>query len=488
MPGNNAHHQVERHRAAIMRSGLSRPIRLALETGVLTADSSFFDYGCGRGVDVRMLADKGHDSRGWDPFYFPESERAPADVVNLGYVINVIEDEAERRVALASAWGLARRVLIVAAQVQMGEPGKGHVAFNDGLITSRNTFQKYYAQDELKEYIDTVLGVEAVPAGLGTYFVFRDEQQAQTFRASRFHSKAITPKVKAHVKNFNEYRELLEPLMQFVSARGRLPALGELSAERVILDEFRSFNKAFEVIKRATDSGEWGRLIERRRQDMLAYIALSRFGKRPKYSDLPAAIQHDIKAFFGNYTRACEIGDRLLFSLGQPDVIPTACKISPVGKFVGNSLYVHVSALDSLDLVLRLYEGCASRTFGKLEQATIIKFRADKPAVSYLFYPDFDTDPHPALRSSMRADLRGLFAGYRDYTDVKNPPILHRKETFVTPDFPLYNKFARLTAQEEKWGLLDDPATIGNRVGWEERLMSKGVTLRGHRVIRLANQ
>jgi hypothetical protein len=51
---------------------------------------------------------------------------------------------------------------------------------------------------------------------------------------------------------------------------------------------------------------------------------------------------------------------------------------------------------------------------------------------------------------------------YRDYDTSENPPILHRKETFVTPDYPLYEKFAKLTHQEENWGLLDDTSTIGN--------------------------
>jgi DNA phosphorothioation-associated putative methyltransferase len=84
----------------------------------------------------------------------------------------------------------------------------------------------------------------------------------------------------------------------------------------------------------------------------------------------------------------------------------------------------------------------------------------------------------------MQADLQGLWVGYRDYSAAQNPPILHRKETFVTPDYPLYEKFARLTAQEEKWGLLEAAALIGTRDGWERRLVERGVELRGHRLLR----
>ncbi len=475
--------QIDRHKAAIVRNDLSRPFRLALQTGLFTPGASFFDFGCGHGADVKLIAENGYVSSGWDPHYFPQTERTSADIVNLGYVINVIENERERREARSDAWALTHRVLVVAAQILLGEPGKGHLAWNDGVITTRNTFQKYYEPQELKNYIDSVLGVDAVPAGLGIYFVFRDETQAQAFRAARFHSRAVTPRVRVRVRGFEDYRELLQPLMRFFSERGRLPVKGELEQEGEIIAEFRSLNRAFAVIQRATDRNEWSAITEKRRQDLLVYIALSRFGRRPKHSDLPADLQNDIKAFFGNYRQACDTADQILFSLGKQEVITERCRVSPIGKFVGNALYIHTSALDTLDPLLRLYEGCASRAFGRMEDATLVKFRADKPRISYLFYPDFDTDPHPALRASMQADLQSLWVDYRNYTGAANPPILHRKETFVTPDYPLYQKFARLTRQEEKWGLLDDANSIGTRDGWNRRLRERQAKLSGHRLI-----
>ena len=72
-----------------------------------------------------------------------------------------------------------------------------------------------------------------------------------------------------------------------------------------------------------------------------------------------------------------------------------------------------------------------------------------------------------------------------DYSASDNPPILHRKETFLPADHPLREKFARLTEQEERHGLLDDTATIGTSAGWEARLRKRGFTLRGHRLVRL---
>jgi DNA phosphorothioation-associated putative methyltransferase len=104
--------------------------------------------------------------------------------------------------------------------------------------------------------------------------------------------------------------------------------------------------------------------------------------------------------------------------------------------------------------------------------------------VSYLVYPDFETDPHPALLRSVKLSLRIREIECLEYGETQNPPILHRKDAFLMADHPLHAKFARLSEQEEKHGLLDDAATIGKKDAWEERLRAAGFALRGHRLVR----
>ena len=82
-----------RHRTAISRTDYSRPIRLALLDGVIGSDATVLDYGCGLGDDVRHLRLHGTESWGWDPVHLPNGNRSPAEVVNLGYVVNVIEGQ-----------------------------------------------------------------------------------------------------------------------------------------------------------------------------------------------------------------------------------------------------------------------------------------------------------------------------------------------------------------------------------------------------------
>ena len=52
-------------------------------------------------------------------------------------------------------------------------------------------------------------------------------------------------------------------------------------------------------------------------------------------------------------------GDDRLFQAGDAEAVDDACRHSAVGKLLPNALYVHRGALESLDPLLRVYEGCA---------------------------------------------------------------------------------------------------------------------------------
>ena len=171
----------------------------------------------------------------------------------------------------------------------------------------------------------------------------------------------------------------------------------------------------------------------------------------------------------------------MLYSLGKSEIIGDCCEDSAIGYKLPGSLSVHVSALEELDPLLRLYEGCANRTIGRLDGATIIKFHAHQPKISYLFYPDFDTDPHPVLHTSMHINLRDFSVGYQDYSHLPNPPILVRKEAFVAVSYPHYQKFAKLSRQEEKLGILDKWGGFKYRE-WVQCLEENCVRIKGHRL------
>ncbi len=472
--------KIDRHKAALKRNELSRPVKTALEFNIITSESTFFDYGCGYGSDVKYLQEKVIEADGWDPYYQPDNPKQSADIVNLGYIINVIEDLSERREALIQAWQLTNKVLIVAAQVLIDDRRRGLMVYSDGIITNRNTFQKYYEQEELKIYIEQVLQVEAIPAGLGIYFVFRNEEEKEIFRASRFHSRIYTPRILD--RNFEDYQVMLTPLMDFFSRRGRLPVKGELPEEQNIKSEFRSFRQAFKLILKSTNPEEWEAIAHKRRDELLIYLALSKFSGRPTMRKLPHQVKEDIKALFNSYNEACLLADMMLFSLRDIENIADYCAESPVGQRRKNSFWVHISALETLDPMLRLYEGCASRAIGRLEQANVIKFSLKYPKISYLYYPNFDTEAHPCLYTSMQINLTELRVTYQDFDNEDNPPILHQKDKLVSLNYPLYDNFYKITEQEKKLGLLDNYKDIARLQSWLQCLKNNHITIKGHKI------
>jgi DNA phosphorothioation-associated putative methyltransferase len=478
---------IQRHKTAIRRGDFSRPVKCLLRDGLVGKGTTFFDYGCGHGEDLELLAVEGVTCSGWDPAYRPDGAKPEADVVNLGYVINVVEDPAERAETLRAAWGLCRQVLAVSAQVLMAGRGKEPVEFGDGVLTARGTFQKFFEQNELKAYLEAQLETEAIPAGIGTFYLFKDEARRQEFLASRFRRREILPRRRIAELRLEETRQALEPLMEVIAQLGRLPDPVEFPGTQAVTERFGSLKRAFAAVQRITGAEEWEEIARRRREDLLVYLALARFGRRPAFSLLPLTLQRDMKAFFGTYTKACAEADALLFKAGDPGAIDEACKRSQVGKLLPDDLYVHRDALGSLEPILRIYEGCGRAYLGEVEGANLIKIHRRTGKLSYLVYPDFDDDPHPALLRCVKLNLRTRQIECYDYAQNANPPVLHRKETFLSAEHPLFEKFARLTRQEEQHGLLSETARIGTREGWKERLRETGFTLRGHRLMRVSS-
>ena len=63
--------KVLRHMTAIGRSALSLPAKVLFQTGLANDETSFLDYGCGRGDDVKFLTELGVPASGWDPHFKP---------------------------------------------------------------------------------------------------------------------------------------------------------------------------------------------------------------------------------------------------------------------------------------------------------------------------------------------------------------------------------------------------------------------------------
>lgn len=479
--------RIARHLTAISRNDFSSPIKIALKDQIINVSRSFFDYGCGKGTDVEFLKEIGVSASGWDPAHGTENiPVAGADIVNIGYVINVIENPSERIEVLQNAYALAEKILIVSVLLDVeSNRATRAVPHNDGILTSRGTFQKFYTQSELKQFIKETLNVEPVSAGLGIVYVFKDEVERQLFlatRVRRYRYEAYKNTLSLERK-YDDAKAVLEKFVQKIEYLGRIPFECEFEESELLKRKLGSFKRAYKIIKHIFPNNAIELRKQQRVNDLLVYLALSRFQSRPPMMQLPETLQNDMKAFFGSYSKACQQADELLFLAGKSEVIDKACGDSGIGKILPSDLYIHKEYLEHLSPVLRIYVGCAQALVGEVDHANIVKIHRHSGKVSYLIYEDFDKVAHPPLKEVIIVLLRTLEIRSRNYRESENPPILHRKDTFILPDYPGYAKFKKLTLAEEAAGLLTDTASIGFKNQWEARLSERGYRIRGHQLL-----
>lgn len=467
---------IPRHRTAIRRGDHSRPVSLAQSHGLIGPEYSFFDYGCGFGEDVQLLKEGGVDARGWDPYYQPDAPIAPADCINLGYVLNVIEDQAERAHTLRSAFEIARRVLVVSVRVDQSL--STGIDFADGLVTNSGSFQKIFTQSEFRAYLQATLGQKPYMAGLGIAYVFKDEA-AESEHLARL---TIAPAKRERADLFARFSS--DPqgqgLLQVTRALGRVPLPSEFDQYPDLLSRFGSLSRIERLVSGllGTESLEETRNLKR--NGILTFFAMLRLRgvKPPPVRLLPAETQADIKLFWPSYRRAMEEGEEFLFSLAKPELIREACLAAPVGKRLPTDFYLHRSAEELLPPLLQVLLFAARQIVGEVDY-NILKIAMDGRKLSFLNYKDFDEVAHPLLLHSVRVHLPSASYVIRDYSSSENPPILHRKETFVDPLYPEYAMFAELTRQEEARGLLSH-SDIGFRQQWQRHLDECQACIVGH--------
>lgn len=321
----------DRRRTAIGRNALSVPARQALADRQLTPDRTILDYGCGRGGDVRSLERLDCRITGWDPYYSPEDPLVPSDVVLLTYVLNVIEDAAERRQTLKQAWELATTVLIVSARLTWEKAKVRGQEFGDDLLTSRQTFQRLFGSSELRNYIEEVTGARCVSAAPGIVYAFKDDAARLGYLAHR-----IVPD--AEWLASEDTTSAIASLADYVERRGRPPRVEEMPRP---MAEQLSRLKSGELRRLIRDSVDGDKVKDggkRTTLNTLLFLAVELFSGRGPFGSLPFSVQLDVRSFFSSYKEACQRSDRLLLKLRDDAYVRGAMHASAVGKLTPTSL------------------------------------------------------------------------------------------------------------------------------------------------------
>ena len=440
---------VARHRTAIIRRDLSQPVQMLVSHRIVTETTTVLDYGCGQGDDVAALAAGGFQAFGWDPHYAPDGPRRPADVVNLGFVLNVIEDRHERAETLVAAYGFAQRALSIAVMPLGKYAFDGLKPYGDGYVTARGTFQKYFAQQELRDFIAQALGEAPVAFAPGIFVVFRDKDLEQEVLLKRQARTIVRPvglrppererrSIPGRPELTERIRSQLETLWTALLERGRV-----LDAEELpdgLHDRLRDAKvapaRAIEVcLSQQFNRDQLAAAAATRREDLLIHLALTLFPGAPRYTTLGRSIQRDLRAFFGSHAVALQEANALLFSVGKVDTVLNginAAAAAGLGAMRdGNTFRVHARALNRLPGVLRVLVGCAGVLRGGTEGADFIDIKLDGRRVAFIACADASVRL-PIYTERTRVDLGRLKVAVDQPTGM----ILYLKGRFLPDDEP----------------------------------------------------
>ena len=430
--------EVRRDRTAIARSDLSRPVQLLIGSGVLAPERTFFDYGCGLGDDVRFLKSLGYAAHGWDPAHRPDETLRQAAVVNLGYVLNVIERPAERIRALRRAFDLSETCLCVSVLIGSGSYAGEVQTYGDGVLTSRNTFQRYYQQEEVAKYLQEALGIVPIPLEAGVFLIFRRSEDAHAFLLNRLQrSVPLIHGVPRQRKRLlraallgafqTEHKADWAAYAEFVTVHGRPPAGAELSALQTAAEHGLAPTDLWEAAANEVPESQLNELRRLRTNQYIVFMAICRFRGVPKLGELSVTARFDIRFHFRSYSHLKELSNKHLYTAGDNEKVAKLCEDAPVGVNTADGYFVARRDLPQLDPTLQIYARLGELFFGDLDRMDVVKIHKTSPRLSLFSLTDLN-DVAPRLKSRVKIDLQGQQVRFFDHATNAEPEVLMGKQ------------------------------------------------------------
>ena len=447
--------EIDRHKTAIDRYSLSTPVQSLYRHNYLNGEYTFFDYGCGKGDDLNIIKELGVTASGWDPVYRPEEKFTKSDIVNLGFVVNIIESLSERTQALKKAYSLSKKILVASVMLGSESITSKFRKYGDGIVTSRNTFQKYYTQNEFREYIENSLGESAIAVGPGLFYIFRDKIEEQQFLIDRQRQRKNWKKIsysdppeRLKIKQqafYTRHKDLLDDFWEHCLEFGRSPLNSEYKKSEQLRAACGSHQKALTLLTDIHGKSDFEVAESNRRHDLIVHFALSHFSRRKPYNTMPKVLQKDIKYFFNKYTDAIQEATELLFSVGNTETIKSECQkayeILDTGKMESDhSWTIHIDYVSQLPPILRTYIGCATQLYGDLHEVDLIKIHMQSNKVSLMRYDDFENKPLPLLIERIKINLREQKIDFYTYGHKFKPQPLYIKSQYIDGRFANYSK------------------------------------------------
>ena len=147
---------------AIHRKKISLPLQKILKKNYISNKDVILDYGCGHGCDLNYLKDNKFHIEGYDKFISTYSNqfyyKKNYDKVFCFYVLNTIHSNLERIETLNNIFKVLKNegslFIAVRSIEELKSINKDNLTeYNDGYVTIRGTFQKYFTKEDLENLL-----------------------------------------------------------------------------------------------------------------------------------------------------------------------------------------------------------------------------------------------------------------------------------------------------------------------------------------------
>ena len=465
---------IDRHKTALHRDSISLPLRLAIAKGLLKKNFTVFDYGCGHGDDVEFLRKNGFRSIGWDPFYFPKALPSKKfDFVNLGYVLNVIDDPFERDLTLVNADAYSERVTLISCMLVGDMNQKISMPHADGFISSNNTFQKYFTQTELRTYIEEQLDTTTYALKPGVFAVIKDPTLLEDFEylniarkdesyADELHKLkdlnfGIYDKNKKHFSQRNERSSLI---VDFFKRHARMPTYKEFCEKGCKTQSRQEFNYSVSKLTSKLEEQLIRNVTEKVKAELLQKFCLRRFIRLSTKFPITKSLQKDIRNLFRTQKALIAEAEKLLFELGDVELIYTDIMQAvekKLGIFLSEKFIFHHSKLKKLPLRLQTLVSLATYLSGYENDAKIFQIHVTSKKVSMLEFYDFEHSAVPKLKSRSKVNLQSCEVDIVKYQADKDIRLFVIKSPFMKESDPNYSAQVKFEQEiESKTALYQD--------------------------------
>src|SRR5262249_52464338 len=162
--------------------------------------------------------------------------------------------------------------------------------------------------------IEGTLDAEAITLPLGMCAIFRDQDEAERFQASRSRRRIDWTEISSqlrftkapsrdrrYVGRYRLHKELFDEFWRVMLDLGRPPEPGEFDYLLEVRRAAGGLRKAVALVVSQNDNQLLKITKKARSEDTLVYLAMTHFRKRMLRREIPLRVRNDIRSFFGDF-------------------------------------------------------------------------------------------------------------------------------------------------------------------------------------------